>query len=321
MRLQNSLTRIRLNSLWVAFGAALAALAVPSTAAQVARDIVWFPEHRLQRALVADPLEPMLGTTKAIGSNRIEARVGVLRDIVQAQTPALPTVERAAIGLSGNAVMLLRLRQFGTKSPATFPFFFRRQVDFPLETGDYSFGGYLALRHRPVAGRVAIGSRLHIVHVSSHLGDGRYDTTSNMWRGREPVDYSRNYAQLVLDADDGPTGLRLYAAPALLTWAAPVAGEPVARAFVQGGAEWRGKPLGSSGVRPFAAADVRTFPRLQGTRARTGSSLVAGLRVGAWNERAVDVRVTRLAGASWRGQFYGLRESTWGVGLRIGHDD
>lgn len=295
--------------------------AAPSADAQIVRTLDWWPEHRLHRALVADPLEPMTAVTKEATSERIEARLGMLRDIVQAETPGIPTVRRAAFGLSGNAVMLLRLRQFGSKSPSTFPFFFRKQVDFPLETGDYSFGGYLALDHAPVAGRVDIGSRVQVVHVSSHLGDGRYDTTANVWRGRGPVDYSRNYVQLVLDADDGPTGVRVYAAPAVLTWAAPVAGERVARTFLQGGGEWRGPSLGTSGMRPFAAVDVRTFPRLTGTRARTSTSLVAGVRVGGWRERAVDLRLTRTAGASWRGQFYGLREASWGIGLRVGLDD
>ena len=304
----------------LAAAAVLAAAAQPA-AAQVVRGLDWWPEHRLHRALVADPLEPMTAVTKEATSERIEARLGILRDIVQAETPGLPTVRRAAVGLTGNAVMLLRLRQFGSKSPASFPFFFRKQVDFPLETGDYSFGGYLALDHTPVGGRLNVGTRVQIIHVSSHLGDGRYDTTANVWRGRGPVDYSRNYVHLVLDADDGPTGVRLYAAPALLTWAAPVAGERVARAFAQGGAEWRGPALGASALRPFAAVDVRTFPRLTGTRARTASSMVAGVRVGGWRERAVDVRLTRTAGASWRGQFYGLRESAWGIGLRVGVDD
>lgn len=286
--------------------------------AQRVRDVDWLPEHRLQRALLADPLEPALAVTKALDSEEIEARVGVLRDLVRAETPGVPGVQRAAVGMSGNAVMLLRLRQFGQKSPASFPFFFRKQVDFPLQTGDYSFGGYLALAHRAPVRGLALGSRLHVVHVSSHLGDGRYDTTAQAWQGRGPVDYSRNYVQFVLDADHAPTGVRVYVAPALLTWAQPVAGERVAGGFVQGGAEIRGR-MGR--LRPFAAADVRTFPRLTGTQARTGSSFVAGVRVGGWSERAVDLRITRLAGASWRGQYYGQREASWGVGLRIGHDD
>lgn len=277
----------------------------------------WLPEHPLVPALLADPLEPASGVQKDVGRDRIEARVGVLRDLLRYDGRPVLGLERFAAGLGGQAVMQLRLRQFGQKSVWEFPWGFRRQVDFPLETGDYSFSGYVSAV-RPL-GPVEARARLHVVHISAHLGDGRYDAASGTWRdGRTPIEYSRNYVQLVLDAAHGPTGLRAYVAPAYMGYQSPAGGERLLRTFLQAGAEWRG---GGGPLYPFAAADVRTFPRLSGTGARTGTSLVAGVRIGAWDRRALELRVARYAGASWRGQYYGLPEHTWGVGFRVRFDD
>ena len=285
----------------------------------------WLPERRLVPALLADPLEPGSGVHKHVGTDRIEARVGVLRDLVRYDGRPVLGVRRASAGVSGQAVMLLRLRQYGEKSPLAFPFGFRRLVDFPLDTGDYTFGLY-ASTERDVGRTVTARARLAVVHVSSHLGDGRYDPATDTWRdGREPIDYSRNYFQLLLDGAHGPSGLRAYVAPSVLTYHSPVNGpsgaEATPGAFVQGGMEWRGPGFGPRRLlHGFAAADVRTFPRLTGTRARTGASYAAGLRVGAWGRRGLDLQATRYAGASWRGQFYGLAERSWALGFRLTFD-
>lgn len=296
---------------------ALGGLAAPAARAQW----TWLPEHRLVPALLADPLEPGSGVHKHVGTDRIEARVGVLRDLVRYDGRPVLGVRRAAVGVSGQAAMLLRLRRYGEKSPLTFPFGFRQLVDFPLDTGDYTFGLY-ASAERDLGPAVTARARAQVVHVSSHLGDGRYDGATGTWRdGRAPIDYSRNYLQLLLDAAHRPTGLRAYVAPAGLTYHSPAGGERAPGAFVQGGLEWRGPGFGPRRLlHGFGGADVRTFPRLTGTRARTGAAYVAGLRVGAWGRRGLDLQATRYAGASWRGQFYGLAERSWALGFRLTFD-
>ncbi len=282
-----------------------------------AAQYTWLPERSVMPALLADPLEPAPGVMKEVGSNLIEARVGTLRDVLRHDGRRYG-LDAFSVGVGGQAIMQLQLRQFGTKSPLQFPFGFRKQVDFPLETGDYSFSGYAAALRR--VGPVDAHARLHVVHVSSHLGDGRYNRETSTWRGgREPIDYSRNYVQLVLGALHRPSGLRLYVAPAVMGYHSPPGQEKVPSNFVQAGAEWRGQNRGL--VHLFAGADVRTFGRLSGTDARIGTSLVAGVRVGAWNRRAFELRVARYAGASWRGQYYGLPERAWSAGFQIRFDD
>ena len=277
----------------------------------------WLPEQPLVPALLADPLEPASGVQKDVGSNRIEARVGVLRDLLRYDGRRFG-LDGVAAGVGGQAVMQLQWRLLGQKSPWEFPWGFRKQVDFPLETGDYSFSLYATAARR--AGPVDLHVRLHIVHVSAHLGDGRYDRATDTWRDdRAPIDYSRNYLQFALDAEHRATGLRAYVAPAIMGYHSPPGDEPVPKGFLQAGAEWRAHNAGQ--LHPFAAADVRTFPRLSGTDARTGTSLVAGVRIGAWDRRAIELRVARYAGASWRGQYYGLPEHTWSLGFRIRFDD
>jgi hypothetical protein len=277
----------------------------------------WLPERPVVPALLADPLEPASGVQKDIGSNRIEARVGVLRDLLRHDGRRFG-LDAVALGVGGQAIMQLQWRLLGQKSRWEFPFGFDKQVDFPLETGDYSFSLYGAAMRR--AGPVDLHARLHVVHVSAHLGDGRFDAETGTWRdGRAPIDYSRNYLQLALDAQHRATGLRVYIAPAAMGYHSPPGDEPVPRGFLQAGAEWRAQNRGL--VRPFAGADVRTFPRLSGTDARTGTSLVAGVRLGAWDRRALELRLARYAGASWRGQYYGLPERAWSVGFRVRFDD
>ena len=277
----------------------------------------WLPDRSVIPALLADPLEPASGVMKEVGSNLIEARVGTLRDVLRLDGRRFG-FDALSFGVGGQAIMQLQLRQFGVKSPWQFPFGFRKPVDFPLETGDYSVSGYAAALRR--AGPVDLHARLHVVHVSSHLGDGRYDRATGTWRdGRAPIDYSRNYVQIVLGTLHRPSGLRLYVAPAVMGYHSPPGQEKVPGNFVQAGAEWRGQNRGL--VHPFAGADVRTFPRLSGTDARTGTSLVAGVRVGTWNRRAFELRVARYAGASWRGQYYGLPERAWSAGFQIRLDD
>ena len=169
---------------------------------------------------------------------------------------------------------------------------------------------------------MALRGKLAIVHVSSHLGDGQYDTTAARWtNGRGPVDYSRNYGQLTLDAEAaGAAGaVRAYVAPAVLSYMQPVTGEPSMSAFVQAGVEARRRLTGRTGrlFEPFAAADVRTFGDLNGTDKRLGVSVVAGVRIGPEDGRSTELRVSRYTGPSWRGQMYGLEEGTWQIGFRL----
>lgn len=292
---------------------ALALLAASPARAQA----VFLPETRLVPALAADPLAASVGVDKNLGSDRLDARLGVERDVVAWRFPRRRFgVDDVALGASGAALLQLRLRRYGEKSRLSFPFGFDQFVDFPLQQGDYSFAGYAAARRQD--GPLTLRGRLSVVHVSSHLGDGQYDTTAARWtNGRGPVDYSRNYAQLLLDAE--AHGVRVYVAPSVLSYMQVVRGEPTVSAFVQAGAEARRRLTGRTArlFEPFAAADVRTFGTLSGTGKRLGLSLVAGVRVGPDDGRATELRVSRYTGPSWRGQDYGLAEDAWTLGVRL----
>ncbi len=302
----------------VAAVAVLASLAVPGVQAQPwLGPGAWLPEHRMGRMLLADPLEPWTGVVKSFGNRFVDGRLGIVRDIVRFEHVALPGVQRAALGASGQAIVQLKVRERERKPWYSFPYFLPRVIDTPLTNGDYGYGGHLVLEH--TRGRVLLQTRLEVIHVSSHLGDNYYDTTANRWTHREPVEYSRNYGRVLLDARHRPSGVRAYGAAALMGYHSPVSGEEIPKSFLQGGAEWRGRL--PNGLRPFLGADVRTFPPMSHTKSRTGASYVAGVRFGRWDRRGFELRLSRYNGASWRGQEYGFREALWGIGFRLATDD
>ena len=287
------------------------------TASPARAQATFLPETRLVPALAADPLAASVGVDKNLGSDRLDARLGTERDVVAWRFPHRRFgVDDVALGASGAALLQLRLRRYGEKSPLSFPFGFDQFVDFPLQQGDYAFAGYAAARRTDRA--LTVRGRLSIVHVSSHLGDGQYDTTAARWtNGRGPIDYSRNYAQVLLDGE--AHGVRVYVAPSVLSYMQPVRGEASLSAFVQAGVEARRRLTGRTArlFEPFAAADVRTFGDLNGTDKRLGVSLVAGVRIGPDDGRATELRLSRYTGPSWRGQDYGRDEDVWMLGVRL----
>lgn len=273
----------------------------------------WLPAERVMPRLLANPLEPATGVYKTLGRPLVEARIGAAWDVVRWEgRRAVWGFDRAAFGLDAFAIMQLDIQRYGSKSPLSFPFGSRKLVNFELETGDYAFGGYLVGEQH--YGRVTARYRLHVIHISAHLGDGRYLSGEQAWvDDRAPIYYSRNYGQLTGDFSL-PNGIRVYGGLSYITFHSPV-GRAVSPWFVSGGIEyrWPRRTL----LKPFVAVDLRTFDAERAAGGPVGYQLVAGVRLGQWQGRGLNLVVTHYDGPSWRGQFFDLPISDWHAGFTL----
>ena len=293
----------------VLFALSLCSIAPAAGQEKAASVWEWLPDDRLMPRFLADPIDPAYSALKSAGTRSLDARIGRMWDILTWDgTGRVIGMDRVALGLGGAAWLLLEMRSHDKRNPARFPFIFGDQIGFLLMTADYYFGGYVVGERR--FGSVTTRYRLHVIHISAHMGDDRYDPQSGQWEdGRAPIDYSRNYAQFTADAAL-PSGLRAYGSANYVFYQSSF-GEHVARWFFSSGVELRrsGRPFG-----PFGAIDLRTFGNVRDV----GTNVVLGVRVGDWTEKGLQAQVSRYRGPDWRGQFYGVpAPAEWLIGIEL----
>lgn len=247
---------------------------------------------------LANPLEPRTGLEVTGDSFRVDARIGSDWEIRQWRG-GVPGFDRVSVGLGAAALLLLNRHVAGLLPDGA-----------ELDSGEY-YAGLFAVGERAI-GTTRLQVRILRSHISSHAGDGLYDRTTGEWEaGMDPVDYSRDSIHLtaaVLFA----VGLRVYLEGITTSFHGSVDRGKSPRSF-RAGAEFRWPR--EAGTRPFAAIDLRSHDVASAADGPLGVNAVAGVRVGGWDVRGAEARVSYYSGPNWRGQLVDRPMHQASVGL------
>lgn len=188
-----------------------------------------------------------------------------------------------------------------------------RQADdfhFPVDAVDYLFGIVFNAKHR-VDEASTIAARLRISHISAHLVDGSYDKKAMAWRnGQLPRVYSREFFDLI-GAWEWEKTTRIYAGGQYVYHIDP---SILGRYSIEAGAEARIPIPSAAWLHPYAAYDFRLDHNGVWT---SNHSVQAGVKLGEWQGRGINIFASWFSGTSEHGEYYDARWTSWGYGFTV----
>lgn len=263
-----------------------AALCIRPVFAQV--DVTAFPDGVHMQPFIANFLEPRMGFHFDTEGNDLRLDIGTSRDLVKLELPANNTLT-----IGADFFTYTRLRADD-------------DFHFPVDAVDYLFGlNAVWTQQIPLA---EIGMRFRLSHISAHLVDGHYDFANQEWRDREPIVYSREFAELFPFVRVG--SFRFYGGMTYIFNTTPdIIGEFIFQAGVENMPEFSIGPL-----QPFLAYDIRTE---EIGKFKTSHTLMAGFKIGHPRDAGLSVIATYYAGRNLHGEYYDLHEEKFSIGFNI----
>lgn len=181
---------------------------------------------------------------------------------------------------------------------------------FPVDAVDYLFGVNISHVSR-FDEQSALTARLRFSHISAHLVDGSYDKIGGAWRDRRlPRVYSREFLDLVV-AYERNSAYRVYAGALYLVHVDP---PHLGRFAPHGGIEVYPISFADGNVTPYVAydgwlVDIGAYA--------ASHSVQAGVCIGRWGGRGVNLFLSWFSGNSEHGEYHDLRWTTWGYGFTV----
>ncbi|HLP18221.1 MAG TPA: DUF1207 domain-containing protein [Bacteroidota bacterium] len=269
----------------------LFSLLVLITAAGSAGDFSLVPGGLLFRPLAANTFEPRVGFVAQSSANKLRLDIGNSIDLIQYAADSVVVT----MGADFFTYTYLRGEQ---------------NFHFPVDASDYFFGFNFNAARSTDAGRVS--ARLRLSHISAHFVDGHYSNATGQWKdSRPPQVYSREF--LDLTAAFEPAALhgstRVYAGAVYLYHVDPK-WLPKTSALL--GAEYH---YGLAGSLNLFGAYQASFMKVR--ESKTRHQLNAGIKLGAWNGRGIELYGTYFSGYSIHGEYYDVQEEYTGFGMNI----
>jgi hypothetical protein len=260
----------------------------------------FLPGAALLPPFPASPEEPRTGIRKEIGSSRMTLSIGGQLDFVEWRPGGDP-------GMRLRAGAQLFMYALTTNYQGL-----RLQMD----AADGYFGGYLVGRQEGPSSAMTL--RFRIMHLSSHMLDGNYDSDTGEWKdGREPVPLSRDFGELLgayswlgknweVMVYSGFSYATLVRPPELMEW-------NTLFGIVAHASPWPGGVFGKpASVYLSDHFTLSGLSSLQGT-----NTLEVGLKMGTWEGSGVKIYVSYHSGLEVFHQYFDLQRHDWGLGIAL----
>jgi hypothetical protein len=254
----------------------------------------WLRQGRLLfPPLLAHHVEARMGAMKMHGEDRLRLDIGNTVDLLEFRNG------------KGDQLFAVGAEFFTWTSLRE-----ERDFHFPVDAVDYLFGVNASWRMH-VDENVITAARFRLSHISAHLVDGSYDKSTSSWRNdRLPLVYSREYVELIA-ALEYRNLLRVYAGAQYVYHIDP---RELGRFGLQSGLEIFCHDMPAKAIHPYIAYDFRTV----NATAVTGThSVQAGVKLGNWRGRGLNIFIAAYSGKSRHGEYYDLDWSYWGPGFTI----
>jgi hypothetical protein len=238
--------------------------------------------------------EPRIGGMYQFGGEKLRLDIGASLDMAEIYNNG-----DTQLRLGADFFTYTRLRSQG-------------RFKFPVETSDYFFGVNASYK-KNYSGGGAIGARLRLSHISSHMVDGY---TGSEWVFlRDPIVYSREFIDLLASCENETAGIdyRIYGGMWVIFSTIP---EDVSLAVPQFGvdAEWELLDWldfrSGFDCRIFTGGDITSPDRNQ-------LSIQAGLALKTWDEIGVVLNYNWFNGKSIHGMFHDRTDFYNAVGFQL----
>jgi hypothetical protein len=256
-------------------------------------DLHFVASGLLFRPLVANTFEARVGILERMNHEALRLDIGNSIDLIQYGDHA--TGRAIAMGVDFFTFTKLR-------SETNF--------HFPVDAVDYLFGINFSGELPTTAGPLAV--RLRISHISAHMVDGHFEWTYWKWRdGRNPQIYSREFVDLtvawepsVLDRD-----ARFYFGAIPVFHIDP---STLPKLSWYCGGEYH---RSVTDVIDVYAAYQPTLLNINGWSVRHEAQ--AGIKVGNWNGRGVNIYYGYFSGKSIHGEYFDVYEHYTSLGMNF----
>lgn len=242
--------------------------------------------------LIAQTIEPRVGFLAHFNDNNLRLDIGNSIDIFRVKI-SNDSTERLTTGADFFTWTALRGEE---------------NFHFPVEAVDYLFGLNFSYQKKNESN--TLSSRLRISHISAHLVDGNYDKSNSSWRNnRFPRIYSREFIDVIFAIEQN--WFRIYGAVQYLFHVDP---PELAKWSYQFGTEIVKLNLFDLPVHSYLAYDLR-FVSI--SKYAAVHSTQAGIKVGYWRGRGLNIFIAAYNGMSYHGEYYDIPQSYWGPGITI----
>jgi hypothetical protein len=250
----------------------------------------WFSTGLNIQPFSANILEARNGVMFALGEDRLRLDIGISKDIFQMKS------DRETISFGADLFTYTRLRS-------------ENNFKFPVETIDYFFG--LNAGYKKDDGKKEVGIRFRLCHISAHLVDGRYDTTSGTWNnGRKPIIYSKEFIELFPYFQI--SGFRVYIG---YTYNYHIIPEIINKSIFHAGFDYYILSLSTQTITPFVAYDFK----LSGIDdIYSGTSIAKmGVKFGNPLSSGFSILISYISGKSIHGELFDLNENYFNLGINL----
>jgi hypothetical protein len=260
----------------------------------------FLPGAALLPPFPASPEEPRTGIRKEIGTSRMTLSIGGQLDLVEWRPGGDPGMRIRA----GAQIFMYALTTN------------YQGLRLQMDAADGYFGGFLVGRQQGPSSVMTL--RFRIMHLSSHMLDGNYDSDTGEWKdGRDPVPLSRDFGELLgayswlgknweVMVYSGISYATLVRPPELMEW-------NTLFGIVAHASPWPGGVFGKP-----ASAYLSDHFSLSGLSSLQGTNtLEVGLKMGEWEGSGVKFYVSYHSGLEVFHQYFDLQRYDWGLGIAL----
>lgn len=260
----------------------------------------FLPGRTIFPPLPASFEEARAGITKDVNTAQMKLDIGTAMDFLEIRLRA-DSSERLRVGADLFTYALTTSYQG-----------LRLQVD----AVDGYFGGHIVYRVQRAG--TALLLRLRILHLSSHLLDGHFDSNRNVWiDGKLPTPLARDYGEITLGHlwQWKSSEIFLYGGFSQATLIRP---PTMKRLNLLWGitahtGDWAGTCFGAPVH--FYASDHCSF---WGLETLSGTNMVqVGAKFGEWQGAGISIFISHHAGLEVYHQYFDVKNDAWGLGVGL----